>query len=80
VPLSNNRNSRRIHDIGASVKDILVKRVPIVRYFTLQLDKTADVSYISDLPYIRYKWKGTLLKDILLIGKNMNQFSTFFRY
>jgi hypothetical protein len=52
--------------------------VPIVRYFTLQLYQTADVSYVPNLlPYIRYKWKGTLLKDILSIGENRNHFSTF---
>jgi hypothetical protein len=44
----------------------------------VQLDQAADVSYGPDLlPYIRYKWKGTVLKDILSVGENRNHFSTF---
>jgi len=55
ILLSNNTISRRIDEVSQWVENILIVRVKLSKWFSLQLDESIDVPCLSQLiVYIRY--------------------------
>lgn len=55
VTLSNNMLSQRIAAIGEEVKNTLIERIKSSRYYSIRLDKTADVVDLANLlVYVTY--------------------------
>lgn len=66
VPLSDNTVSRRIHDLAADVKTILIQRIKLSKFFAIQLDESTDVTNFAQLMvYVRYEFKQSVEEEFL---------------
>ena len=87
VSLSNDTVSRRIHEMAAQVKEVLVQKVKKSKYFSLQIDESTDLTNFAQLmTYIRYDTAESIEEEFLFcealssrttsdeIFKKINQF------
>lgn len=66
VSLSNNTVSRRIHDLAAEVKSILIQRIHQSKFFAIQLDESTDVTNFAQLMvYARYEFEQSVEEEFL---------------
>jgi hypothetical protein len=56
IPLSNDNLSWRISDMASNVTEQLIEKVKSSEYYSLQLDKSTDVSNISSHVYKIWRW------------------------
>jgi hypothetical protein len=49
IPLSNDTISRRISDMASNVKEQSIEKVKASKYYSIQLDESADVSNTNHL-------------------------------
>jgi len=66
LSLSNNTVSRRIDEISEWVEKKVIKKDNLSRWFSLQLDESADIQGLSQMiVFIRYIWMNESRKDFL---------------
>lgn len=66
ISLSNNTVKRRIDEMAANVKEMLIDRVRSSEYFALQLDESTDISDNANLLcYVRYEHDNQIHEDML---------------
>ncbi|XP_046684915.1 zinc finger BED domain-containing protein 5-like [Homalodisca vitripennis] len=66
IPLSNTTVKRRIEEMSANVKEILISAVKESDFYSLQLDESTDIADNANLLcFVRFNLNGSVEEDIL---------------
>ena len=66
VPLSSNTIARRVADLAENMEIQLIIKIKYAKYYSVQLDKTTDISNMAILlVYVHYEYEGEFKEEFL---------------
>jgi hypothetical protein len=79
IPLSNDTVSRRISDMASNVKEQLIEKVKTIKYYSIQLDESTDVSNMAHLlTFMRFEDEESVKEELLfcetLLGRTTSNY------